>query len=176
MEIVNHEQMESLKALADTNLKISEAKTLLRDLQESETEYLNEREKKALERIQKVLDESTKLVAKTRNNHEEIHKFCTEVSSYAGFLKEIHVKFQAMLADFKERDVQWNLQCTRQHEELALIRKGIEHDQKDIETGRDEIKQGNEKAEQEKALIESRQEQIKSALEVLNNKENGTNN
>lgn len=49
--ILEKKTMEAVKALSDLTLKISEQQNLLCKLQEEETEYLIEREKKAMERI-----------------------------------------------------------------------------------------------------------------------------
>ncbi len=47
---VSTEQMNALKVLAETNVKISEAKQALFEMEKMETEYLIAREKKARER------------------------------------------------------------------------------------------------------------------------------
>lgn len=49
--IVRKEHMEAVRALSDINLEISKQKELLLKLQEEETQYLIDREKRFMERI-----------------------------------------------------------------------------------------------------------------------------
>lgn len=51
---VTSEELKALQALAKLNIKISEARETLEKLYETETEYLIERERKAVERINKL--------------------------------------------------------------------------------------------------------------------------
>lgn len=159
MEITELEKskMDSMKELADTNIKISEAKNLLFKLQEDETQYLVVREKKALEKIQKALDDSKELLDKTHKNYEKIHEFCQSVSSYADFLSETHKKFQEMLEVFKSRNQIWDGNAKQHYEELARQRKIVEQDTQAIEQREKQIKEAQEGLEKDRKRIESLQ-------------------
>lgn len=152
--------MNSVKALADTNLKISEAKNLLFKLQEDETEYLINREKKALDKISKVFVESKDLLDKTHQNYEEIHQFCKTVSEYADFLAENHSKFQDMLATFHKRNELWEENVKKINQELADQRHAIKQDTEAITEREKRISEAKENIKKEKELIESRQQAL----------------
>lgn len=165
--------MNSLKALADTNLKISEVRTTLIKLEETETEYLEGREKKAVEKIQKVLDESKDLIEKTQNNYAEIHKLCTTVSEFAETLTKIYFQFKEMLAEFDTRNEAWDREVEKQVAEFGEIKKLIKLDKQVIENDKKAIKQSKEIIKNDQTHIESQRAQIKSAFEVLKQKQNG---
>lgn len=170
---LDHEKMNLVKVLADTNMKISEAKAALFKLQENETEYLELREKKAVARIQKMLEDSRELLTETEQNYNEVHRFHETVSKFAEYLVSSHVKFSELLEDFKKRSEVWDAYVDKQNSDLSEIRKNIKSDQVRIINDREGIDRAMKKIESEKSVIESRQAQIKIALEVLN-KKNGS--
>lgn len=163
--------MDSAKELAATNIKISEAKNIIFKLQEDETTYLEEREKKALVRIDKVLDDSRDLLAKAHENYNEVHEFCRTINEFASFLSETQSKFQDLLTEFKDRDDAWGNEVKRREKEFADLRTAIDIDKTIIENDKKTIEKAKESIEKDKAVIESRQHQIKVALEVLNKKQ-----
>ena len=73
--IITTEKMEALKALADANVKVSEVRGTIAKLKSEESAYLEEREKKALERIQIILDESESVLKEALSNYKAIHQF-----------------------------------------------------------------------------------------------------
>lgn len=168
MEIqeLEREKMEVVREISATNLKISEAKNLLFKLQEEETEYLEKREQKALEKVQKVLAESRDLLEVTTGNYDLIHEFCKTLSGYADFLEEAHEKFGKMLEHFDERNAEWDKNAKLQHGEIARQRKIVEGDKKALE---EREKRMDEKAESLKAQrehIESQQKSLAAAFKV----------
>lgn len=165
--------MNSLKALADTNLKISEVRTTLIKLEETETEYLEGREKKAVEKIQKVLDESKDLVEKTQNNYAEVHQLCVTASEFSETFTKIYVQFKEMLLEFDARSELWNKEVERQISEFTEIKKLIKLDKQTIENDKKGIEQSRKTIKNDQTHIESQRAQIKSAFEVLKQKQNG---
>jgi hypothetical protein len=168
---LDKEKMDIMKELADTRLKISEAGNVLTQLKTDESTYLNKREKKALDGIEKILEDSKDLLIKTHENYDEIHKLCQTISSFTGFVLEAHGKFQDLLTDFNTRSESWDREVARQHGELAEIRRNINTERTIIENEQKGIKAALKKIEKEKTLIESRQSQIKVAIELLNKKQ-----
>lgn len=155
------ENMDATKELAATNMKISEAKNIIFKLQEDETKYLEEREKKALERIDKVLDDSRELLDLAKGNYNEVHEFCKTITTFANFLSEAHTKFGGILESFKERNDEWNKEIDRQNAELAETRKNIliersllENEKKNIEKARQEIEKAMIKMKDERATLD----------------------
>lgn len=153
--------MDSVKELAATNLKISEAKNIIFKLQEDETVYLEEREKKALVRIDKVLEDSRELLDLTKGNYNEVHEFCKTISSFANFLSEAHTKFGGVLESYKERNDEWNIEIDRQNAELEEIRKNITiersllaNEKKNIEKAREGIEKEMKKMVDERGTLD----------------------
>lgn len=166
---IDTQQMNSMKVLAETAMKISEAKGLLFKLQETETEYLDSREKKAMAKIQKLLVDSQDLLDKTKNNHEEIREYAKTVSSFADFLTETYDKFQGMLQNFNERNELWDQNIKRQTEIIADQRRQVESDEKHVREDEIKLKNYKKELEKEKAQIESRQAALIISYETEKN-------
>jgi hypothetical protein len=125
---VDKQTMDSLKALADVNIKVSEARSLLSTLQAEETEYLEAREKRALGRIQKVHDESAMLIKQTGDNYEDVHTLCVSVTELAGFITEAYGKFASLKETFDDRAVAWEAHIKEKESEVAALLKLAEAD------------------------------------------------
>lgn len=159
--IVGKEQMESLKALAETNLKLSEAKNLLFKLQEEETAYLQAREKKALDRIKKTVEESRELVRVAEENHSEIKNLYIETSNFAENLVKLQEDFKLMLESFEERNISWEKDIGKQQDDIAQIKKEmkieklqIENDIKSLERSRQKLEEDQKKLKSDRGTIE----------------------
>jgi hypothetical protein len=168
MEIQQLEKsrMDAVKELADTSMKISESKNILLKLQEKETEYLIAREEKAINKINKVLEESKDLLDKTQGNYEQIHIFCRTVSEYADFLSEAQGKFQKMLELFEERNKLWEENAQLQYAEIARQRKITEQDTKAIETREKKIEEATKSLQKDREYIESQRASLLAAYSV----------
>lgn len=164
--ILEKENMDAIKALSDVNIKVSEAKNLLFKLQEEETEYLVQREEKALSKINKVLVESKDLLDKTHQNYESIHEFCRSVSGYAEFLTETYNKFQKLLEIFKERNEIWDKNAKHQDVEFANLRKLIENDTKAVEEREKRVAEETKSLQVQREQIESRQQALLVSYKV----------
>ena len=166
--IVTKEQMDSLKALSEINLKISEAKNTLFALQEDETEYLVARERKAMDRIQKVVDESTELVKEADQNHAQIKQLFVEVSAFAEKLIKTQQDFRGLITEFEERNVDWERDIGRQQDELAEIRKQQKVMSIQIENERKSLEQAKKKLADDQRKLASDQGTLERAIKRLN--------
>jgi hypothetical protein len=158
---ITKQEMESLKALSDINLKVSEAKNLLFKLQEDETAYLVTREQKAMDRIQKVVEESQCLVLEADQNHAQIKALIVEVSAFVEHLLRIQANFQGLLAEFEERNVQWERDIGKQQDDIVEIRKAIkietnqvENDRKNVELARKKLTEDQKKLDSDRGTLE----------------------
>jgi len=151
-EILEQKKMDTVKELANANMKISEAKNALFKLQEEETEYLEQREKKALSKIDNMLVESKDLLSKVYENYEETHKFCREVVKYSEFLSESHEKFSGLLEIFDKKNKEWDKKVEKQQKEFDKLKEIISIEKTFIK---------NEKTNIEKAQIRLRDERKK---------------
>ncbi len=162
MELHQLEQtkMQIMSELANTNLKISEAKNVIFKLQEEETEYLIEREKKALGKIQNVLQESRNLIEETHQNYAQVEEFCQTLVGFSDFLNESHDKMSLMLETFKKKNELWDENVKIQYEEIARQRKIVEQDTKAIESREQRIEEARLNLVKEREQIESRQQAL----------------
>ena len=126
--IISKENMDSVKALAETNVKISEAKNALFKLKEDETSYLLIREKKVLKSIQKLHDDSAEIIKETKNNWKEVHELLNEASTLATFIIEAQGNFHKLLENFEEKDKLWQESVKKQEKETEEIKKLIKKD------------------------------------------------
>ncbi len=143
---LSKEHMDSVRALADTNIKIGEAKNTLIKLQEQETSYLAEREEKVLSRIQKILDDSKDLLAEAQSNYSKIRELNGTVSSFTEFLKGAYQAFLELLKNFRERNDLWD-------NKVSEIEKGFEDIKRQIDSDKVRIKNDQDSMERAKASM-----------------------
>lgn len=161
--------MDALKALADANLKISEAKNTLFKLEETETEYLVLREKKAMDKIQTMIDDSADLLEKTHNNYEEVRRFYETITTYSEVLEQFHQQFTGMLIEFNKRSDMWDTKVVEQQEKIAALRKIVETDQKNITSQQEKIEKDKKEIIVDRARLESQQQTLLASRENLKN-------
>lgn len=164
---VTHEQMIALEKLAETNLKVSEAKNALSLLKKQEIEYIEEREKKTLDRIQVLFDESKQIIAQTKKNYEEVHTFNNTVISFSDALCEMHTKFSDILKDFDTREQKWSQEVTRQEKEALDIRKMLKQEEARLENEKKNLDKSFKKLEDEKTKLKDERETLSRAIERL---------
>lgn len=125
---ITKEHMDSLKALADTNVKIGIARSNLQKLEEEETAYLEARENKALGRIQKMFDDSKELLDGIRSNYVQVKELLNTASSFSDFLTKAYESLSALIKDFNQRGELWEAKVKEKEEEFALIKQDIKND------------------------------------------------
>lgn len=165
--IVEKQKMESLKALADTNMSISEAKGILFKLQETETEYLVEREKKAVARIQKSLEESDSLIKETYANYEEIKNLSNTVSLFSNFLSESYTKFQEMVSFFSEQSNLWEKDMQRQERQISEIKEKMKAERIIIQNDKESIERRQKQLKDDQRRIEDQRQTLARSIERL---------
>jgi len=143
-ETLSKEQFNSVKELAETSVKISEAKTILLNLENTKDEYISKREQETIEKIQGIFDKSTESIKNIRQNNEEIHTLYTVVSTYKQFLSEAYTDFKEMLTEFNEKSDLWDKKVENQYKEFSKIEESIKKDTEDIENTKKDIKKEKE--------------------------------
>ena len=125
---VTKQHMEALKALADINVKIGVARGVLTKLEETETEYLVSREKKAVDRIQKVLDDSGALVEQINKNYEAVESFAQAVGEGSKILEDACVKFKELTDAFDKRSELWERDIANREETMLSLARALKVD------------------------------------------------
>lgn len=166
-EEISQEKMEALKTLADTNVKIGEARGILSNLKAEEAVFLDEREKKALERVQQILDESEETLKEAFTNYEEIRKFFSNVSDFANFLLEAYNDFQELKKTHDEYAQSWEKKVESTENHLAEIRKLIKIDQEQNAEDRKAIDKAWKEIGEAKRGMRSERETLDRAIKRL---------
>lgn len=172
IQTLDQQTMTALETLAQTNVKIGEARGILADLKLTETSYFEEREKATIEKIQAVLDDSEGIVAKIHDNYYEITQFYADITSFVGFLSQIQESVQTTIESFNKKVDVWEGQTKREEERLGVLRQNVETQQKQLDIDKKSRTEALKKIKDEKQLINSRQQQIAEALKVLEQKTN----
>lgn len=168
IQTIDKQSMEALQVLADTNVKIGEAKGILESLKQTESTYLQEREEKATKHIEKAFKESSQLLENIQHNYAEVHHLLTTASSVVVYLAEAQEKFSKVMSDFNKKADLWEEQA-KKHEEaiadtkrkVAIDQKRIEIDQKAIAKAWESIKDAQKKIESDRGLLERNIKRLK---------------
>ena len=125
IEVINKEKMEALQALADTNIKVGEARGTLTKIKSEESEYLKEREEKTLQLVQNILDESEEVLKKAFSNYEEIKKLSSDASDFSQFLIDSYDEFQELKNTFTEYTEAWGANIAGREKSLAALKRQL---------------------------------------------------
>ena len=159
--------MDSLKKLADLNLAISEANSKLKDIKDSETEYIKLREGKVEKQIEELLTRSAELLDNTHKNYEGIHTFCNILSTYKEFLDENYASLSEGISLFEERNKEWDKRYEEQVAELGRQERVIKDDKAEVEINKREVEKAKEEIKKDRNLLEDRKQTLSRALERL---------
>lgn len=128
MEIheVNKEKMDALKALSETNLKVSEARALLQTLQEDETEYLVGREKRAVERIEAVLKDSEAVLSQIGENYASTANLSNEVADVCTKITDLLITFTECRGLFATKCDAFDAYIGKQEDSVAKMKQDVQ--------------------------------------------------
>lgn len=160
--------MDSVKALAETNMQISEAKNVLYNLKKEETEYILSREKKVIERINELYQESKSVIDDIKNNYEGTKIILQLAHDATKFLKENQIKFQDFTTSFDKRCEAWEKEVREQEERFISIKKGLEQDKVQIANDKKTIESTRLIMAEERRKIEDDRATLERAFNRLN--------
>lgn len=126
--ILDTEKMDAMKALADTNIKVSEAKEALMKLKSLETTYLSGREKETKELVDKVVKDSEALLREAKGNYEEVKQLYNTVSEFVTFLTETYEKLEGFLEKVSEHDRVYRTDLKAKGESINQLLQEIRND------------------------------------------------
>ena len=161
IKTVEKGKMDALKALADANIAVSGVKATLATLKEEESEYLLEREQKALKEVQKIINDSETVLKTALENYTVIHQFGKDASELAVFVLEAYGDFKVLQSSFKELTEEWERSVVATKTSLEEMKKAIlldkgqlKLDQKAVETGWKAIAESKRKIKDDRETIE----------------------
>ena len=158
---VEKSTMDALKALSDTNLKVSEARGLLLKLQEDETVYLQGREERAVERIDGILKESDSVLgqvsdnyAKTANLSQEVSHVCDQITSLLTTFSECRELFATKCDEFDAFIGQQEDLLVKVKQDLKVQKTLLDNKEKSLEQAKKQIEIDRRKLNDERGTLE----------------------
>lgn len=137
---VDRAKMEALEELAKTNMLVSEGHNALHDLKGLETDYLVEREGKAMVAVDRVLEESESAIKQAMENYEAVKSLAEDTRSVSSRVVDLFNAVKGVMARFDEKSELWlkNVQDREGKLEegkrmLALQQKMIENERKSLD-------------------------------------------
>ncbi len=164
--ILSKEQMNLMQEMSKVTLQISEAKNTLSKLKEEEFEYLNEREAKALKRLDALYKKSDKILSGIKENNTEVSEFIVKIRSYLDFVEDVQGKLSDSVQKFNDRNELWEENIKIKENELARQVKLIEIDKKHIQQEKEQLESIQKRIDEDKKLIESRQKTLSESYKV----------
>lgn len=120
---IEREKMEAMQALASTNMKVSEARNTLIQVQEEETVYLVGREKRAMERIDEVLKDSESVLEKVSTNFKESVDLSREVTDTMAQIMAFLTAFRESKERFAEKCDAWDAMIGIKEDTIADLKR-----------------------------------------------------
>lgn len=153
--------MDSVKAIAESNLKLSEALSDIRKIKEEKVKFIIDRENEAMIAVQSVLQDSKEMLIEATSNHTDIQLFLGEVTALHEQVKQTSDELDSVLKLFVERNLAVEADVKLIIDDVSLKRNNIDIDKKRIENDMEAIKKKNIQVSEEMRNIMS----IKGALE-----------
>jgi len=133
---VNSEQMKTLEALAKATMDASEAKNRLHELESKETEYLAEREGRAVAIVEKVLEDSEEVLNNTMKNYEAVTVIAATTGDLSSRVTDILGRVKIVLSHFDEKSRLWEAKAKATEERLSYIKTTVELQRVAVESKR----------------------------------------
>lgn len=166
-QIIETEKMEALKALADANVKVGEIRGIIAKLKLEESAYLEEREKKALARVQRILEESESVLKESLANYEAIHQFAKDTTELADFVQESYGEFKTLQTTFNEYTVAWESNISAKEKALSDLQKKIKIDRVQVDMDREAVRAAEKRVAIDRIKNRDERETLERAIKRL---------
>lgn len=169
MEIheIEKQKMDALSLLSTINMKASEARIALSQIQEEETLYLVEREKKAFARIQKVVEESSSILEQAYKNYEDVNEIVKVATEFTKVIQDAREQLGEMHTLFEERNTEYDKNIKKQEEKLLELKKILEIDRTELQNSKKTLEMEKEKIKQERKKIQDERGTLERAINRL---------
>lgn len=156
--------MEALQTLADTNVKIGEARGVLSTLKAEESQFLTEREEKALKKVEDILKESEDVLQEAFSNYEELKSFASDAAAFCKFLMEAFEDFTKLRKLHEEYTKAWEIRTHEVRKELDKVKNQNKAEKAQINADREAIDKAWKKITEAKLKIKSDRQSIDAAI------------
>lgn len=164
---LEHEQFEGAKELAAIGLRIAEGRALIANLDAEREEYLDGREKEAVERIELVLAQSSELLKEIGANHDELVKYRRELDDYCASLRYFNERVSEGHQAFKEYFDRENAKLDEKLKEVAAQRAQAKKELSQISSDRALLKGQQAQLKDDQRLLDDRRATLERGFAEL---------
>jgi hypothetical protein len=169
IQVIETEKMQALQALANANVEVGKVRETIALLKKEEGDYIAKREKKTLERINVVLEESATVLRETLANYGEIHQFAKDATELALFLAEAYTEFGQLRDTFDEYTKVWEENMKKQEEKLKETQNIIKIDRIQVEKDREAVREAEKRVAIDRRKVRDERETLNRAINRLKN-------
>ena len=120
---VDSERMRTLESMAKATMDASEVHRNLQELESTETEYLAEREGRAVAAVERVVEESEGVLKQAEENYRAAEAVAGTVSSLSGRVSDILGRVKTVLSLFDEKSRLWEARAAATEERLLEAKR-----------------------------------------------------
>lgn len=151
---LDKEKMDAIRAIADANLKVSEAKNALLAVKNDEAKYIKEREAITRSSIEKILEESKAILDGAYANYAEVKALQKDVLELASWIIDGQKSFSSMLADFEKMSSEFSAYMEEKEKDIASKRTEIMADKIRIANDRQGVEDARKRLEIDRRKVE----------------------
>jgi len=170
MEIyeIEKEKMDSLKALADVNERVSKAVELVEKLKLEESVYIKEREEIAVKKINDVLLESQTVLQEALKNYIIVHDLSKTAASFTEKIEKTYTDFEETKKTFTKFTGVWEKNIAAREEELNEIKKLIKVDRIQVKNDKEALERREKAIKEDERKNKDMRETLERAINRLN--------
>ena len=167
LQQVEKQHMDALKALSDTNLKVSEAKVLLLSLQKEETTYLQAREERVMEKIEALLADSADILKKAEQNYVEVHDITRSATEFSDLLASAYADFKHVRELFEQKEHSWNNSVKSREDTIKELRQVLSVDRQLLVNDQESLERARKALEIDRQKLKDGEEELKRSIKRL---------
>lgn len=167
---IKSEHMEAMKALAETNMRLSEAKSDLFSLRSEESRYLEERRSAEKKAVSDALDESRGMLAEIQEIRESARDLARESLILSDKARESVAEFNRMRSELIESERVRGEEIIRMLSEVREERNSLANESAMIDARRKEIQSMEKGISDERRRIDSERGALERAVKRIKDK------
>jgi len=167
IETLEKTKFDTLKDIADLNVKVSEARNTLLEIEKEKESFIAKREKQTVVKITKVVKESEEMLSKATNNYEQVNTLVRVVTGYTESIREAHEDLKVLVKDYSEKNTLWEKNYENQVHSLSHLEKRINDDKKALKKEFSELAKQKELLGKQRIKLEDEKETIKRSIKRL---------
>ncbi len=168
--LLDHEQFEGAKILAEIGAKIAAGRAALVELETSKEDFLTDREADAIARVGKVLEQSKELLDQCGNYHNELVSFRIQIGEFADDVRGLIQFVESWKSAFDRELAAKNADIDRKIIQNDALLTQIKQQRALLEGESEGIKGKRQSLAQDKLKINDEWQTLTRAAEEINRK------